>query len=81
MKHDHAMSLLQRQESRKQITANTIRILMLEEQNDELRRASVTELGNLKETFPVEYDNMVHNSLNLSIVSFKQYPSFLSIVD
>ena len=46
---DHVTSLTRRRESRKQITANTIRILLLEEQNHELRHTAVTEARELKE--------------------------------
>ncbi len=46
---DHVTSILQSQESRRQITANTIRILLLEEQNNELRYTSVSEAREMKE--------------------------------
>lgn len=46
---DHVTSLTESQVSRKQITANTIRILLLEEQNTELRHTSVREARELKE--------------------------------
>lgn len=46
---DHVTSLTENKESRKQITANTIRILLLEEQNNELRHTSVRQARELKE--------------------------------
>jgi hypothetical protein len=46
---DHISSLVGRVESRRQITANTIRILLLEEQNSELRNTSVEEARDMKE--------------------------------
>lgn len=48
---DHVTSLSKRQESRKQITANTIRILLLEEQNNELRHTSAGKARELKEQY------------------------------
>lgn len=46
---DHVTSLTQNQESRKQITANTIRILLLEEQNNELRHTTNKKAKELKD--------------------------------
>lgn len=51
---DHVASLTRQRESRKQITANTIRILLLEEQNNELRHTAVTEAKELKECLELE---------------------------
>ena len=46
---DHVASLVQSQKSRKQISANTIRILLLEEQNSELRKRADRESRELKD--------------------------------
>ncbi len=50
---DHVSSLVQNRQSRKQISANTIRILLLEEQNNELRKKTNRELLELKELVPI----------------------------
>lgn len=44
----HVASIIQNQQSRRQITANTIRILLLEEQNSELRHEVVKEAEEIK---------------------------------
>ena len=46
--NDHVTSLVKNQKSRKQITANTIRILLLEEQNNELRHTTNRKAKELK---------------------------------
>lgn len=46
----HVASIIQCQQSRRQITANTIRILLLEEQNSELRHEAIVEAKEIKET-------------------------------
>ena len=46
---NHVMSIVQNRQSRKQISANTIRILLLEEQNSELRKKTDKESRELKE--------------------------------
>lgn len=47
---NHVASVIHSQRSRKQITANTIRILLLEEQNSELRNKVIKEAREIKET-------------------------------
>lgn len=49
---NHLASLVQGRQSRKQISANTIRILLLEEQNNELRKKTDRESKELKELHP-----------------------------
>lgn len=41
--------VIQRQQSRRQISANTIRILLLEEQNNELRNSTIREVRKIKQ--------------------------------
>lgn len=41
---NHVTSLIRSQQSQRQISANTIRILLLEEQNNELRHKTMREM-------------------------------------
>ena len=55
----HVKSLLQSNQSRKQISANTIRILLLEEQNNELRHKAALEANKLRHE---NLDSKVHET-------------------
>ena len=74
----HVTSIVERQQSRRQITANTIRILLLEEQNSELRSKSASEERSDSETtaslnFKVcDLDYMIHYQLTHNYVQARK---------